>query len=106
MDLFTFLVAVMMVAIALFYDMKWIVLLVLVLMVFTARSLVMVLLLIGVVGVLFVIQGSEMGYLWPLVLLALVVIAILLGLKSEPEQPEYFAPEMGGGGGFGPGGAF
>ena len=104
MDLFTFLVAIMMIAIALLYDMQWIVLLVLVLLVFTARSLTMVLLLIGVVVVLFIIQGNEMNTLWPLVLLALVVIGLMIGLKTQPEQPEYFAPEMGGMGGMGEGG--
>jgi hypothetical protein len=98
MDLFTFLIAVMLMGVSLLYEQRWIVFLILVLLIISnANDIRLVILLIVSAAVLFFIQGTEMGILWPLVLVGLLVVAILLGNRPSGEQPEFFAPEMGGG---------
>ena len=102
--MFTFLIAVMLMGVSMLYEQRWIVFLILVLLIISnANDFPLVILLIISAVVLFFIRGTEMGIMWPLVLVGLVVVAILLGKRPSGEQPEFFAPEMGGdyGGGYG-----
>lgn len=100
MDLFTVLAAIVTILIGFTYDQKWIVFLILILMLFSSKNLGMMLLLVGAVVAMFVLQTTEIGVLWPLVIIGLIVLAFLIGSKAQPEQPEYYAPEMGYGGGY------
>ena len=100
LDLFTILAMIFTVMIALSYGQKWIVFLVLILMIFSSKNLAMMLLLIFTVVILFIISSTEMGILWPMVIIGLIVLAFLIGSKAQPEAPEYYAPEMGYGGGY------
>lgn len=93
MDLFTFIIAIVLISILIFYQQNWMVFLVLVLMIFSLRSLTMIVFLLLSTFVLFLIQGTEMAVLWPVVAAVLILLALLIGLRpAEEAPPEYYAP--------------
>ena len=88
MDTFTFLVAVVMLAFAVQFNENWLVLGVLGIMFLTLRSLSGILLLLLATGVLFAVKGPSFSDYFPFIVFGMVILALALGVKSEPEQPQ------------------
>jgi len=42
-------------------------------------------------------SGGNINAYLPLIVLALVILALLIGIGKKDQQPEYYAPDYGGG---------
>lgn len=113
MDTFTFLVSVVVLAFAVQFNETWLVLGVLGIMFLTLRSLSGILLLLLATGVLYAVKGPAFSDYFPFIVFGMVILALAMGIKTEPEPPaggglppELMAglggmdPYGGGGGGF------
>ena len=103
MDTFNFLIAMLMVLLAIQYHQNWIVFGVIVVIILSSRSVTtFIATIIGVGIIYFFSSDGNLGNYLPLIVLALVILALLIGIGKKDQQPEYYAPEYGGGmmGGF------
>ncbi|MBS3057412.1 MAG: hypothetical protein J4415_02180 [Candidatus Diapherotrites archaeon] len=104
MDTFTFLIAVILIMIAMQYNQTWVIFGAVGILILSMRSLTTIVMLIITVLVLFAIKGTNMTAYWPFIVFGLVILSLAMGLGKKPEQPEYYAPDlMGGLGGLGGG---
>jgi len=104
MDTFTFLVAILLMIIALQYGQNWIVFAILAITILSTRSVATTIALIVAVFVLYIFAGSgDLNTYWPFLVFGLIILSLVLGLGKKPAQPEYYSPDMGfgeGAGGF------
>ena len=102
MDTFTFLIALILIMIAMQYNQTWVIFGVVGVLILSMRSLTTVVMLIITVLVLFAIKGPNIVAYWPFIVFGLLILALDMGLGKKPEQPEYYAPDlMSGLGGLG-----
>jgi len=106
MDTFTFMIAVLLMMVAVQFNQNWMIFAIVALMILTMRSLTTTILLIAAMFVLLVGKNYIMDY-WPFVLFGLIILSLVLSGQQKQEAPGYqdmFAGgEMGGigfGGGF------
>lgn len=105
MDVFTLFLTLVIMMVAFNAGQNWIVFGTLILSIIATRSLpAMLLLSIGTF--LLFISKDIMGDSWPLAVFGLLILAFLMGMKGEGQQPEYYSPAGSDllGGGYGPGG--
>ncbi|MEW6295813.1 MAG: hypothetical protein AB1467_06010 [Candidatus Diapherotrites archaeon] len=101
MDSFTFLLAVIFLMILIQANQLLIAVGAVLILIFAMRSLSSTVLILAAFGLLYFAKDN-IKELAPVILLALIILALLLGSGSKPQQPEYYAPEMEGmGGGYG-----
>ncbi len=103
MDLTTFLTAIVVIMVLVIYKQWWMVLLLMLLIIATTKNIKDVIAISLGIFVLYLVQTGSANELWPVVVIALVIIAVLLGIKPEPEQPAYmpgldYSSLFGGGG--------
>ncbi len=109
MDTFTFMVAVLLMMIAVQFNQNWMVFAIVAVMVLTMRSVSTTVLLVVSTVVLFLAKAYLKEY-WPFVLFGLIILGLLIGKgKKGGEAPGAMPADMYGGGfdtGFGglPGG--
>jgi len=106
METFTFMIAILIMMMAVQFNQNWLIFAVVALMVLTARDFTTTVILIIATGVLLYGKDLLMQY-WPFVLFGLVILAVALGGKQkQPETGGYgdmFGGDMGGlgfGGGY------
>ena len=97
MDTFTFLIALILIMIAMQYNQTWVIFGVVGVLILSMRSLTTVVMLIITVLVLFAIKGPNIVAYWPFIVFGLLILALVMGLGKKPEQPEYYAPDLMGG---------
>jgi hypothetical protein len=110
MDSFNLLIGILLVFIAFQLQQTWIVFLIVAILIITMHSVMGSIILIAVSGLLylFAASGSLKEYSLPIIAV-LIVVALLSGLKKQPEQQDLFGGGMDpyaglGGGGFEGGG--
>lgn len=99
MDTFTFLLALMLLMLAVQYGANWMVFGILAVMVLSMRSVSTTILLVVSVIVLYALRGANLYQYWPFVVFGLIILALVLGMGAQPAQPEYYSPDMAGYGG-------
>jgi hypothetical protein len=93
MDTFTFMVALLLMMLAVKFNENWLAFAVIAILILTMRSASTTILLVIAMVVLYTMRGSLEPY-WPFVFFGLVVFALLMGMGSRPQQPEYYSPDM------------
>lgn len=102
MDTFTFLVAMLLMMLALQYNQNWMLFAILVIAVITSRSVVTAIVMVLSAAMLyFLTKSGQIEGLWPAVIIGLIVVSLLLTSGKKPQQPEFYGPEAGYGGMFG-----
>ena len=101
MDTFTLMVAIILMMMFLQYGQNWLVLGTMIVVILSTRSPTTTIALIIAGILIYFTQDAAKGY-WPLIIFGLVILALILGLKPKPAQPDYYAPDLGGmmGGGY------
>ena len=104
MDSFTFMVALLLMMLAVQFGQNWLAFAVVAVTVLTMRSVSATILLAVALGALYLLRGSLEAY-WPVIFFGLVILALLMGSKGAGQQPEAYSPDMyggllGGGGGY------
>ena len=98
MDTFNFLIAMLIVILAVQYQQNWIVFGILAVVVISSRSVTtFIASVIGTGIIYFFSSGGNINAYLPLIVLALVILALLIGICKKDQQPEYYAPDYGGG---------
>ena len=101
MDIFTLLIGVILIGMALQTGQNWLIFGTLILLVVGLRDLkATIVLTVGLV--LFFLSKDSIDAFWPFILFGLMVLALLLGLKPKEQEPDMYAPGgdmgmMGGG---------
>ncbi len=97
MDLFNFLVTIILVFLAVQYHQPWIVFAILIISILTIKSLRLTIGLVAAALLMYFFfdSGSIQSY-FPLIILGVLVIGLILGVGKGEEQPQSF----GGGGGY------
>ena len=93
MDTFTFMIALVLMMLAVQFEQNWLVLAIVVIMILSMRSVGTTILLVVSVAVVYFLKGSMEPY-WPFVFFGLIILALALGVGGKPEQPEYYSPDM------------
>ncbi len=103
MDAFTFLIAIILMLIAVSYGQNWIVFGVIIIMILSQRKLSVIILMLGGGGVIYFLSASGLNLVdyWPILVFGFIIIALALGIgkKEEPQGMDPF-----GGMGLGMGG--
>lgn len=95
-DVFTLLIAIIIIMLAFQYGQNWIAFGTVLLLMLTMRSLAASAVLIAALVLIFITRGDVEAY-WPLVIIGLIVFALILGFQKPPEQPEmYGGSDLGG----------
>ncbi len=105
MDTFTFMIAVLLMMIAVQFNQNWLVFAIVALMVLSMRSVSTTILLVLATVALFFFKPYLMDY-WPFVLFGLIILSVVLTGQQKEEQQGYgdmFAGGDMGGIGFGGG---
>lgn len=92
MDTFNFLVAILLIMLAMQFGENWIVFGVVAIVVFTMRSMATTIMLLVTVFVLYFIGATNLSVYWPIIVVGLVVLSLALGVGGKPTQPEYYEP--------------
>jgi uncharacterized membrane protein YesL len=100
MDTFTFLIAVVVMMLAVQYNMGWLIFGIAILLILSMRSFSAIILMLIAVGTIYFLQG-DIKELSPFIMFGLVLISLLLESKKKPEQPDMYGADLGGLGGFG-----
>ncbi len=97
MDTFTLIIAIIFILLAFQFEQNWLVFGTVILLILSMRSFSVAIVLIVLVAVLFMFNNwNDIKMLLPLILFGLVILAIIIGMKPQPQQPEYYAPDLGG----------
>jgi hypothetical protein len=103
-DTFTFMVALLLMMLAIQFDEKWLAFSIIAITILSLRSVKATVMILVAAGILFAARSVLEPY-WPYVFFGLIILALLLGSGGK-EQPEYYSPDMyaglmgGGGGGY------
>lgn len=97
MDTFTIVITFILLWLLFQYQQNMLVIGVAILVVLSMRSWSALLLVLFVLGILIFFQNS-LNTVFPLALLLILALGLLLGAKSEQQQPEFYPPDMGMGG--------
>lgn len=97
MDTFTFLVALMLIMLAMQYNQTWMILGVVAILILAIRSWTTIILLVLTLVILYFLRGADMVDYWPIVVFGMVIVALVLGIKAEPKEPEMYGGDMMGG---------
>ena len=102
MDSFTYMIALVIMMLAIQFRQNWLVLGIVTVLALTTRNIKVTVLLAISAGVLY-FMADAMKELWPFVLFGLVILSILFGIGKKEEQSPYgmdmgmgMPPEMGG----------
>ena len=100
MDTFTFLIAVVIMMLAVQYNMGWLIFGIAIILILTMRSFSAILLMIIAVGTIYFLQGDIKEFS-PYIMFGLLFVSLLLENKKKPEQPDMYGADLGGLGGLG-----
>ena len=104
LDTFSLVVTLLMLMLAIQYGEAWLVFGTAAIMIIALRSLSATIMIIAGTILLYAFKGTGFNDLWPIIVIALVIIALISGLGKK-EQPEYGGGDLssllgGGGGGY------
>ena len=94
MDTFTFMIAVVMMMLAIQFEQNWLVLGIAVVLALTTKDIKATILLAISGGVLYMFAG-QMKELWPFVIFGLVILSIILGIGKKEQASPYGDMGMG-----------
>ncbi len=77
------------------YGYNWLVFGTVLVVILTKRSLSLTIVLLAALVLIYATKGATDAY-WPLLIFGLVILALIIGLKPKPAQPDYYAPDLGG----------
>ena len=107
MDTFTFMIAIILMMLAIQFNEQWLAFSIIAIMILTMRSISATVILVFAMGVLYFMRGNLEPY-WPFIFFGLIIVALIFGMKGAGGgdvggQPEYYSPDMysglmGGGG--------
>ena len=97
METFTFMIAVLLMMIAVQFNQNWLVFAIVALMILSMRSVSTTVLLLVATGLLFFAKDYLLDY-WPFFLFGLIILSVVLAGQQKQEQGGY-ADMFGGGGG-------
>ena len=95
MDTFTLLISIILLWLLFQYNQAWLVFGIAILLVLSMRSWGAVILIAIALISLFLFQNS-LNTVFPVVLLVIIALGFVLGVKNEPEQPQYYPPGLEG----------
>jgi len=101
LDTFSLVVTILMLMLAVQYGEGWLVFGIAAIMIIALRSLSATLMIIIATVLLYVFKGSGLNDLWPIIVIALVIIALISGLGKKEEASyggQDFSSLLGGGG--------
>ncbi|MCD6434218.1 MAG: hypothetical protein J7L14_01245 [Candidatus Diapherotrites archaeon] len=96
MDLFTFVLVLIIISLAVCSQQNWIIFGTFAVLLLTARSFKTIILLFVSFAIIFILGKSMIEY-WPVIIIGLTLLAIFLGLQPEETKPEPYPPEPFGG---------
>jgi len=100
MDALTLIIGIIMLMFFVQYGQTWLVFGALAVFILSMRSLKATIFLVGSV-VLFYFFIADIKTLWPIILFGLIIAALIFGVAGKEQQPEMYAPDLGGLGGYG-----
>ncbi len=100
MDTFTFLVAIVVMMLAVQYNMGWLIFGIAIILILSMRSLTAIILMIVAVATIYLLQGDIKEFA-PYIMFGLVLFSLLIETKKQPEQPDMYGADLGGMGGLG-----
>ena len=100
MDTFTFLIAIVIMMLAVQYNMGWLIFGIAIILILSLRSFTAIILMIVAVGTIYFLQGDIKEFA-PYIMFGLVLFSLLIETKKKPEQPDMYGADLGGLGGFG-----
>ncbi len=97
MDTFNLIIAILLIVLAFQFQQDWLVFGTVALLILSLRSFSTAIILLALVGILFWVGNwGDIKLLLPIILFGLLILAIIIGMKPQPKQPEYYAPDLGG----------
>ncbi|MFH1255683.1 MAG: hypothetical protein V1494_00150 [Candidatus Diapherotrites archaeon] len=99
MDTFNFLLALLMMMLAIQFGQNWIVAGIVLLLILTGKSIMDGVLVIVAAAALYFVGASDLNTFWPYVVFGLMILAVVIGQSNKPEQQPY--DMLGGLGGYG-----
>lgn len=100
MDTFTFLISVVVMMLAVQYNMGWLIFGIAIIMILSMRSVTAIILMLVAVGTIYFLQGDIKDFA-PFIMFGLLVFSLILEKKNKPDQADMYGADMGGLGGFG-----
>ncbi len=97
MDIFTLIVAILFIMLAIQYGQHWLAFAIVAVMIIAMRSIGTTVLLIIALIALYFVKVSEITIFWPIIIFGIIILALAIGSKGKGQQPEYYAPEGYGG---------
>jgi len=94
MDTFTFLVSIVVMMLAVQYNMGWLIFGIAIILILSMRSFSAILLMVVAVGTIYILQG-EIKEFAPYIMLGLLFFSLLLENKKKPEQPDMYGADLG-----------
>ena len=96
MDTLTLMVSIILMMMFLQFDQAWLIFGTVILVILSTRSLSTAFLMILALGAIYFTQDFAKAY-WPLLIFGLVILSLVMEFRQKPQQPEYYAPDLGGG---------
>ncbi len=96
MDSFTFMIALVLMMLAVQFNENWLAFAVVAVTILTMRSVSATIILVVAMAALYMFRSSLEPY-WPFVFFGLVIFALIFGVKQGgggEQQPEYYSPDM------------
>ena len=94
MDTFTFMIAIVLMMLAIQFQQNWLVIGIAAVLIITTKSLPVTMLLILAGGILYFFSASMQQY-WPLILFGLVILSILFGVGKSKGAQGMYPQDMG-----------
>jgi len=96
MDTFSLIMAILMMMIAFQFDHVWIVFGIVALMILSSRDFETLILMLTALAALYIGKASVADY-WPVIMFGLIILALVLGIGKNKQQPELYPPDPYGG---------
>jgi uncharacterized membrane protein YesL len=97
MDIFTFMIAIVMMMLAIQFQQNWLALGIAAVLALTTRDIKSIVLL-GISAIIIYLVADSLKELWPFVVFGLIILAIIFGIGKKQEASPY-SMDMGMGGG-------
>jgi len=95
MDTFTVMVAIVLIMMFMQFEQNWLIWGTVIVVILSTRSLGTAAILILASVAIYLTRDMAQGY-WPLLVFGLIILGLLFGMKPQQQQPDYYAPDLGG----------
>lgn len=105
MDTFNFFIAMLFIYLTMQYQQNWLTLGIIAIVFLSTRSVTtLIATILGAMIVWYFLRSGNIEAFLPFIVIAFIIIALVLGVGKQEQQPEYYMPGGGMGGMFGAGG--